>query len=82
MPLLKVSRRDGSTLRRCWGSELLSVPPEPGQECRQNNLLNAQPSNKVGLPLIPGGLRRSARVLWKTAAAALASSRLVDKRRC
>jgi predicted dithiol-disulfide oxidoreductase (DUF899 family) len=40
MPMLNVFRRDGSTIRHCWGSELLYVPPEPGQEYRHNDLLN------------------------------------------
>jgi hypothetical protein len=31
MPMLNVFRRDGAAIRHFWGSELLYVPPEPGQ---------------------------------------------------
>jgi predicted dithiol-disulfide oxidoreductase (DUF899 family) len=40
MPILNVFRRDGGTIRHFWGSELLYVPPEPGQEYRHNDLLD------------------------------------------
>ena len=40
MPILNVFRRDGKTVRHFWGSELLYVPPEPGQEYRHNDLLD------------------------------------------
>jgi predicted dithiol-disulfide oxidoreductase (DUF899 family) len=40
MPILNVFRRDGDTVRHFWGSELLYVPPEPGQEYRHNDLLD------------------------------------------
>ena len=40
MPILNVFRRDGMTVRHFWGSELLYVPPEPGQEYRHNDLLD------------------------------------------
>jgi predicted dithiol-disulfide oxidoreductase (DUF899 family) len=40
MPMLNVFRRDGGTIRHFWGSELLYVPPEPGQEYRHNDLLD------------------------------------------
>jgi len=40
MPILNVFRRDGKTIRHFWGSELLYVPPEPGQEYRHNDLLD------------------------------------------
>jgi predicted dithiol-disulfide oxidoreductase (DUF899 family) len=40
MPMLNVFRRDGPTIRHFWGSELLYVPPEPGQEYRHNDLLD------------------------------------------
>jgi predicted dithiol-disulfide oxidoreductase (DUF899 family) len=40
MPILNVFSRDGSTIRHFWGSELLYVPPEPGQEYRHNDLLD------------------------------------------
>jgi predicted dithiol-disulfide oxidoreductase (DUF899 family) len=40
MPMLNVFRRDGDTVRHFWGSELLYVPPEPGQNYRHNDLLD------------------------------------------
>ena len=40
MPILNVFRRDGGTIRHFWASELLYVPPEPGQEYRHNDLLD------------------------------------------
>jgi predicted dithiol-disulfide oxidoreductase (DUF899 family) len=40
MPILNVFRRDGATIRHFWGSELLYVPAEPGQEYRHNDLLD------------------------------------------
>jgi predicted dithiol-disulfide oxidoreductase (DUF899 family) len=40
MPILNVFRRAGGTIRHFWGSELLYVPPEPGQEYRHNDLLD------------------------------------------
>jgi predicted dithiol-disulfide oxidoreductase (DUF899 family) len=40
MPILNVFRRSGGTIRHFWGSELLYVPPEPGQEYRHNDLLD------------------------------------------
>lgn len=40
MPILNVFRRDGDRIRHFWGSELLYVPPEPGQEYRHNDLLD------------------------------------------
>ena len=40
MPILNVFRRDGSTIRHFWASELLYVPPEPGQQYRHNDLLD------------------------------------------
>jgi len=40
MPILNVFRRDGSTVRHFWASELLYVPAEPGQEYRHNDLLD------------------------------------------
>jgi predicted dithiol-disulfide oxidoreductase (DUF899 family) len=40
MPILNVFRREGGTIRHFWGSELLYVPPEPGQEYRHNDLLD------------------------------------------
>jgi predicted dithiol-disulfide oxidoreductase (DUF899 family) len=40
MPILNVFRRDGSTDPPFLGSELLYVPPEPGQQYRHNDLLD------------------------------------------
>ena len=40
MPMLNMFRRDGGTIRHFWGSELLYVPPEPGQEYRHNDALD------------------------------------------
>ena len=40
MPILNVFRRDGGTVRHFWGSEVLYVPAEPGQEYRHNDLLD------------------------------------------
>lgn len=40
MPMLNVFRRDGAAVRHFWGSELLYVPAEPGQEYRHNDLLD------------------------------------------
>jgi predicted dithiol-disulfide oxidoreductase (DUF899 family) len=45
MPILNVFRRDGGPgrdkIRHFWGSELLYVPPEPGQQYRHNDMLDA-----------------------------------------
>jgi len=40
MPMLNVFRRDGGAIRHFWGSELLYVPPEPGQEYRHGDLID------------------------------------------
>ena len=40
MPMLNVFRRDGGAIRHFWSSELLYVPPEPGQQYRHNDLLD------------------------------------------
>lgn len=40
MPILNVFRRDANGIRHFWASELLYVPPEPGQEYRHNDLLD------------------------------------------
>ena len=40
MPMLNVFYRDGKTIRHFWGSEILYVPPEPGQEYRHNDALD------------------------------------------
>jgi predicted dithiol-disulfide oxidoreductase (DUF899 family) len=40
MPMLNVFHRDGGIIRHFWGSEVLYVPPEPGQEYRHNDALD------------------------------------------
>jgi predicted dithiol-disulfide oxidoreductase (DUF899 family) len=40
MPMLNVFKREGDVIRHFWGCELLYVPPEPGQQYRQNDLLD------------------------------------------
>ena len=40
MPMLNVFRRDGTAIRHFWGSELLYVPPEPGQQYRHDDLVD------------------------------------------
>ena len=40
MPMLNVFHREGEAIRHFWGSELLYVPPEPGQEYRHDDLLD------------------------------------------
>lgn len=40
MPMLNVFRRDGKAIRHFWGSEVLYVPPEPGQAYRHNDALD------------------------------------------
>jgi predicted dithiol-disulfide oxidoreductase (DUF899 family) len=40
MPALNVFHRGPDGIRHRWGSELLYVPPEPGQEYRHNDLLD------------------------------------------
>ncbi len=40
MPILNVFKREGNTIRHTWGSELLYVPPEPGQEYRHNDMMD------------------------------------------
>ena len=41
MPMLNVFQRRGKVIRHFWGSELLYVPPEPGQEYRHNDSLDS-----------------------------------------
>ena len=41
MPMLNVFQRRGKVIRHFWGSELLYVPAEPGQEYRHNDALDA-----------------------------------------
>lgn len=40
MPMLNVFQRNGAMIRHFWGSEVLYVPPEPGQQYRHNDLLD------------------------------------------
>ena len=40
MPMLNIFHQDGKVVRHRWGSELLYVPPEPGQDYRHNDLLD------------------------------------------
>lgn len=40
MPILNVFRRDGGAICHFWGSELLYVPPVPGQEYRHIDALD------------------------------------------
>ena len=41
MPMLNVFNRRGKVVRHFWGSELLYVPAEPGQEYRHNDALDS-----------------------------------------
>jgi predicted dithiol-disulfide oxidoreductase (DUF899 family) len=41
MPMLNLFRRDGEAIHHFWGSELLYMPPESGQEYRHNDALNS-----------------------------------------
>lgn len=40
-PMLNVFRRDGATIRHFWGSELLYAAPEPGQDPRHTDSVDA-----------------------------------------
>jgi predicted dithiol-disulfide oxidoreductase (DUF899 family) len=40
MPMLNVFRREADGIRHFWGSELLWVPPEPGQDYRHNDAID------------------------------------------
>jgi predicted dithiol-disulfide oxidoreductase (DUF899 family) len=40
MPMLNVFRREAGSVLHCWGSEMLYVPAEAGQEYRHNDLLD------------------------------------------
>ncbi len=42
MPMLNVFRRDGEVIRHFWGSELLYVPPDPGQDPRHTDSIDPQ----------------------------------------
>jgi predicted dithiol-disulfide oxidoreductase (DUF899 family) len=41
MPMLNVFQRHGNVISHFWGSEMLYVPPEPGQEYRHNDALDS-----------------------------------------
>ena len=41
MPMLNVFHRRGKVIRHFWGSEMLYVPPEPGQAYRHNDALDS-----------------------------------------
>jgi predicted dithiol-disulfide oxidoreductase (DUF899 family) len=41
MPMMNVFRKEGGKVRHFWGQELLYVPPEPGQEYRHNDAIDA-----------------------------------------
>jgi predicted dithiol-disulfide oxidoreductase (DUF899 family) len=40
MPILNVFQTQAGAIRHCWGSELLYVPPEPGQQYRHNDAID------------------------------------------
>jgi predicted dithiol-disulfide oxidoreductase (DUF899 family) len=42
MPMLNVFRREGEAIRHFWGSELLYVPPDPGQDPRHSDSIDPQ----------------------------------------
>ncbi len=42
MPMLNVFRREGGAIRHFWGSELLYVPPDPGQDPRHSDSIDPQ----------------------------------------
>jgi predicted dithiol-disulfide oxidoreductase (DUF899 family)/uncharacterized protein YndB with AHSA1/START domain len=52
MPMLNVFQRTAEGIRHTWGSELLWVPAEPGQQYRHNDLID--PVYNL-LDLTPGG---------------------------
>ena len=41
MPMLNVFHRRGKVISHFWGSEILYMPPEPGQEYRHNDALDS-----------------------------------------
>jgi predicted dithiol-disulfide oxidoreductase (DUF899 family) len=41
MPMLNVFHRRGKEIRHFWGSEILYMPPEPGQDYRHNDALDS-----------------------------------------
>jgi predicted dithiol-disulfide oxidoreductase (DUF899 family) len=41
MPMLNVFQRNGKVINHFWGSEILYMPPEPGQEYRHNDALDS-----------------------------------------
>jgi len=42
MPMLNVFQRSGSAIRHFWGSELLYLPPDPGQDPRHTDSIDPQ----------------------------------------
>ncbi len=38
--MLNMFRRDGEAIRHSWGSELLFVPPDPGQDPRHSDTID------------------------------------------
>ena len=57
MPMLNVFHRRGKVISHFWGSELLYVPPEPGEEYRHNDALDS-PWNMLDLtPVGRGGFQ-------------------------
>ena len=42
MPMLNVFRRDGEVIRHFWGSELLYIPPDNGQDPRHADSIDPQ----------------------------------------
>jgi predicted dithiol-disulfide oxidoreductase (DUF899 family) len=42
MPMLNVFQREGEVIRHFWGSELLYVPPDPGQDPRHTDSIDPQ----------------------------------------
>jgi predicted dithiol-disulfide oxidoreductase (DUF899 family) len=42
MPMLNVFRRDGKVIRHFWGSELLYIPPNPGQDPHHADSIDPQ----------------------------------------
>lgn len=41
LPMLNVFHRDGTKIRHFWGSELLYAPPDPGQDPRHGDTIDA-----------------------------------------
>jgi predicted dithiol-disulfide oxidoreductase (DUF899 family) len=52
MPMLNVFCHDGREIRHFWGSEVLYVPPEPGQEYRHNDALRSGLAPRIDAALV------------------------------